>query len=64
MTRAGTPVPGAGRAEGEWHVDRIGYCFPDSLARVRARTRARIPLLMDGQICILMPERSSHQLKP
>lgn len=47
-----TPPPppgGAGRAEGEWRVDRIGYCF-------QTHARAHIPLLMDGQICILMPE--------
>lgn len=49
ITRAGMRALGARPTEGEWHVDRIRYCF-------QMDPHIRIPLLTDGQICILRAE--------
>lgn len=43
-------APGAGQAEGEWHVVGIRYCFPRD---PHTKTRTHIPLLMDGKYAFL-----------
>lgn len=54
-------APGAGQAEGEWHVVGIRYCFPRD---PHTKTRTHIPLLMDGQICILGPKSPRIKWNP
>jgi len=62
--RRGCGALRAGLAEGEWHVDRIRYCFQrrkththtHTPTHTHTHTHTHIPLLMDGQICILGPE--------
>lgn len=54
-------APGAGQAEGEWHVVGIRYCFPRD---PHTKTCTHIPLLMDGQICILGPESPCIKWNP
>lgn len=54
-------APGAGQAEGEWHVVGIRYCFPRD---PHTKTRTHIPLLTDGQICILGPKSPRIKWNP
>lgn len=54
-------APGAGQAEGEWHVVGIRYCFPRD---PHTKTRTHIPLLTDGQICILSPKSPRIKWNP